>query len=114
MDVYEVVKRGLADPAFAAELHQQALRASRKEATTDEWVELLAHFVDSPRELYRLNETELARELRATTTTTTTTTTTSVTSPVCTLTTLTTVTTWFRAIPNEESAGDCLVRSRKS
>lgn len=95
MDVHELVKRAIADPEFAAELHLHALRASRKGATADDWLQLHSHFVNNPRELLRLRESGLGGTARHTTTTTTTTTTTSVTSPVCTTTTLTTVTTIF-------------------
>lgn len=90
MDVYEVVKRALADPAFAAELQLAAVKASRSEANSDDWLELQSYFVRSPKELTTLRGPGGAggAEYRGTTTITTVTTVTTI--PCCFTTTTTT------------------------
>lgn len=91
MDVYDVVKRALADPAFAAELQMAAIKASRSEASSEDWLELQSYFVRSPKELATLRgpATGEGAQQRGTTTITTVTT---VTTLGCMFTTTTTTT----------------------
>lgn len=95
MKFQDVINRAIADPTFAAQLHEQAKAAARATETRKrtggkEWEDLLRNFAESPQELAQL--TGPSGNLMAGTTNTILTTFT-VTSAGCFTTTTTTTTT---------------------